>query len=49
MDFGAIQLTIDESYDYIAVIRVNGDPLRAQKVQFELAEGMASVDTAQFC
>ena len=28
-DFGAIQLTIDERYDYITVIRVKGDPLRA--------------------
>ena len=35
MDFGAIQLTINERYDYIAVIRVKGDPLSAQKVQLE--------------
>ena len=28
-DFGAIQLTIDERYDYITVIQVKGDPLRA--------------------
>ena len=32
-DFAAIQLTINDRYDYIAVIRVKGDLLRAQKVQ----------------
>ena len=42
-DFGAIQLTIDERYDYIAVIRVKDDPSRAHKVRFELVEGMDSV------
>ena len=35
-DFAAIQLTINDRYDYIAVIRVKGDPLRAQKVRSEL-------------
>ena len=45
-DFGAIQLTIDERCDYIAVIRVKGDPLR---VQFKLIEGTDSVDMAWFC
>ena len=48
-DFGAIQLTINERHNYIAVIRVKGDPLRAQKVRFELVEGTDSVDTARFC
>ena len=51
-EFGAIQLTIDDRYDYmsvyIAVIRVKGNPLRAQKSRFELVEGMDSKDTAQF-
>ena len=31
-DFGAIQLTIDDKYNYIAVIRVKDDPLRAHEV-----------------
>ena len=30
-DFGEIQLTIDERCDYITIIRVKGDPLRAQQ------------------
>ena len=41
--------TIDERYDYIAVIRVKDDPSRAHKVRFELVEGTDSVDTARFC
>ena len=48
-DFEVIQLTIDVRYDYIAVIRVKGAPLRAQKVLFELVEGLDSVYTARFC
>ena len=48
-DFEVIQLTIDVRYEYIAVIRVKGDPLRAQKVLFELVEGSDSIDTAWFC
>ena len=48
-DYAAIQLAINDRYDYIAVIRVKGDPLRAQKVRFELVEGTDSVDMARFC
>ena len=48
-DFAAIQLTINDRYNHIAVIRVKGDPLRAQKVRFELVEGTDSVDMARFC
>ena len=48
-DFGAMQLTIDKSYNYIADIRVKDDPSRAHKVRFELVEGTDSVDTAGFC
>ena len=49
MDFGAIQLTIDERYDYITVIQVKDNPLRAHKIQFELVEGTDSADAARFC
>ena len=48
-NFGALQLTIDERYDYIADIWVKDDPLRAHKVRFELVEGTDSLDTARFC
>ena len=47
-DFGAIQLTIDERYDYITVTCMKGDPLRAQKVLFKVVEGTDSIDTAWF-
>ena len=42
-DFGAIQLAIDERYNYITV---KGDPSRAR---FELVEDADSIDTARFC
>ena len=48
-DFAVIQLTFNDRYDYIADIRVKGDPLRAQKVRFELVEDTDSVDMARFC
>ena len=47
-DFGAIQLTIDERYNYIAGEQVKDDPSRDHKVRFELVEGTDSIDTAWF-